>query len=542
MSFVQNILTDPTLSPEERQQALDRVASDPGIPDPKHSTSPFWLRDPHPELARCQSSTPPEEADVVIIGSGITGASIARTLLQDSSPQCSHTPGYPVVIMLEARDLCSGATGRNGGHILETADEFMDLVDTVGMEAARKIMRFRLAHLDEMLNIADQWGLTEECQARRVQFLSVFFDEKPWLDALERFSCFKGAMPAESREWVFFEREEIPKVCMPTTLALSHADQSEEFCLPHARGIVAGPAGAMWPYKFVSGLLSRLHEEFASDFYLETNTPVTSIHSSGSRYSVETPRGTIRTRHVVHCTNAHVGHLVPGLRGRVYPVRGQMSAQTPGDKLQCHATRHSWLFNYERGFDYLTQLPCGNSSNGQMMFGGAFAQSEGRGIADLGVATDSRLSMYIDIHLSGALGAIFGRENWGSVSGPSVQAMWTGNMGFSADGFPWVGMLPSSLTGRECPKTESNQSRGNQQPGAEWVSAAFSGEGMVQAWLCGKALGTMLLSRDGRLAESQSADLSWLPEQMLATEERVRNSESVLPRMIHDLEKRMSNL
>lgn len=166
------------------------------------------------------------------------------------------------------------------------------------------------------------------------------------------------------------------------------------------------------------------------------------------------------------------------------------------------------------------------------MLGGGLAQSEGRGIADLGVATDSSLSVYIDIHLSGALSAVFGRENWGPVSGQSVQSMWTGNMAFSSDGFPWVGKLPSSVTGRGS-DTEGAS-------GAEWVSAAFCGEGMVHAWLCGKALGIMLLSKEGRLAPSQSADLSWVPELMLVSEERVRKA--ALPRMVDDLTKEMSRL
>ena len=298
----------------------------------------------------------------------------------------------------------------------------------------------------------------------------------------------------------------------------------------------------MWPYKFVTGVLSRLREQFPSDFCIETNTPVTKIEVSGPKYTVETPRGTILARHVIHCTNAHIGHLVPGLRGRIYPVRGQMSAQTPGEKFPSQGTQHSWVFNYERGFDYLTQLPDTQGTNCQMMLGGAFAQSEGRGIADLGVPTDSSLSVYMDIHLSGALSAIFGHENWGNVPGPSVQAMWSGNMGFSSDGFPWVGMLPSSLTGRDRPDSANKSANPPEtdRPGAEWVSAAFSGEGMVQAWLCGKALGVMLLCQDGKLNPSRSSDISWLPEQMVVTEERIRTS---LPsQMAEELAKRTSNL
>ena len=85
---------------------------------------------------------------------------------------------------------------------------------------------------------------------------------------------------------------------------------------------------------------------------------------------------------------------------RVYPVRGQMSAQSPGDQFPSQGSQRSWIFNYERGFDYLTQLP-----SGAMMFGSGLAQSEGAGLAELAVSRDSGQSLYIDIHLSGALRA-----------------------------------------------------------------------------------------------------------------------------------------
>ena len=46
-----------------------------------------------------------EEADVVIIGSGITGTSVAYNALSRESALN--------VVMLEAREVCSGATGRS---------------------------------------------------------------------------------------------------------------------------------------------------------------------------------------------------------------------------------------------------------------------------------------------------------------------------------------------------------------------------------------------------------------------------------------------
>lgn len=204
------LFADPTISFAEKQQAITRIFSDPGIPHTK-PTSPFWLRQPHPQLSGCQSDTFPTEADVVIIGSGITGASIARTLLQDRISQDGNQE-HPSVVMVEARDICSGATGRNGGHILETGEAFAGMADSIGVEAAKKILKFRLSHLNEMLNIADQWGLTDECQARRVQFLGVYFDENPWKEGLKRFSRFKDAMPVESSAWAAYGGDEIPEV------------------------------------------------------------------------------------------------------------------------------------------------------------------------------------------------------------------------------------------------------------------------------------------------------------------------------------------
>ena len=202
-----------------------------------------------------------------------------------------------------------------------------------------------------------------------------------------------------------------------------------------------------------------------------------------------------------------------------------MSAQTPGSRFPDYSRKHSWLFAYERGFDYLTQLPrqvAAESgkviSDNEMMLGGGYAQGRGCGIADLGIASDAELSLYCDIHLSGALSAVFSRDNWGPAPpspDPAVKMMWTGNMGFSADGLPWVGRVGPSVTGRDKSTTE-------------WISAAFSGEGMVQAWLCGKALGRMILAHDEVIGpEVLASDREWFPEQMLVTEERVRKA--VLP-------------
>ena len=80
-----------------------RVNLSPGLPvnDP---TLPYWTVPPI-DLPAHNNAALPTHVDVLIIGSGITGVSCARTLLKKGPPGLR-------VLVLEAREVCSGATGR----------------------------------------------------------------------------------------------------------------------------------------------------------------------------------------------------------------------------------------------------------------------------------------------------------------------------------------------------------------------------------------------------------------------------------------------
>ena len=80
-----------------------RVNLSPGLPA-KEPTLPFWTVPPANLPTRINSALP-THVDVLVIGSGITGVSCVRTLLKKG-------PSGLRVLVLEARDVCSGATGR----------------------------------------------------------------------------------------------------------------------------------------------------------------------------------------------------------------------------------------------------------------------------------------------------------------------------------------------------------------------------------------------------------------------------------------------
>ena len=84
---------------------------DPGLPLPNPTTS-SWQIPPDPlQNYRSTCELPTDLLDVVIIGSGFSGTSVAWHLLRGDD---DTSPRQLKVLMLEARQVCSGATGRNG--------------------------------------------------------------------------------------------------------------------------------------------------------------------------------------------------------------------------------------------------------------------------------------------------------------------------------------------------------------------------------------------------------------------------------------------
>lgn len=68
-------------------------------------TNSYWHKEPSKTLLGHRTTTElPRSADVVIVGSGITGA-FAAHFLKEKQPDLN-------VVMLEAREACWGATGR----------------------------------------------------------------------------------------------------------------------------------------------------------------------------------------------------------------------------------------------------------------------------------------------------------------------------------------------------------------------------------------------------------------------------------------------
>ncbi|KIW10971.1 hypothetical protein PV08_10270 [Exophiala spinifera] len=481
-----------SIDPSIWQTLAARLVRDPGTPVDNPTTS-FW-QEPLLPIAQHASSSLPKDAEVVIIGSGIAGISTALHLLR-RDPRLS-------IVMLEARTAISGATGRNGGHIkaVPWADYFA-LKETYGKESAMKITKFRLAHLEAM--VAEAEALGEEGKVglvRRVDGVCAIYDKDFWTQAKLRLGVFLDDFPEEKGRWNIHEDEKELK-------ALELAD---------AHGCIVGPAGAAWPYRFLGVVLSRLLQ--SGQLSLETHTVAKDIRRTSSPthpYEVHTTRGTVVTKHVIHCTNGHAAHLLPALKGKLYPLRGQMTVQAVPPGFPRAGMQRSYSPMWAKGFDYITQSA---GEDGSLYLGGGLLQDGLDNDEDLGNPDDSRLSAGCLRHLEAVPGRAFVHGK-----GSTIEKKWTGIMGFTGDGLPLVDRVHQYLSGREeC----------DPAAGGEWLAAGWDGYGMVHCWLTGKALAAMVTDHEDEVLE-------WFPRAEFAcTQDRLArmSPESALRHLLGHLD------
>ncbi|EGR44571.1 uncharacterized protein TRIREDRAFT_70092 [Trichoderma reesei QM6a] len=489
---------------------LERVHAGPFLPVEKPTES-FWMRDPpFPEMGDVDEEEE-EEVDVVVVGSGITGVSAVKTIFELSSSSLTKPEGQgnddqrgiPKIMVLEARQLCSGATARNGGHIkCAPHEEFARLRRMLGDdERARKVVRLQMRHLSALKEVGERmpWG-----EVREVETVDLFLDGDGFERARGNVDELRGWMPeVDVRVW---EGEE---------------EMREKFGVNrHVVGAISYQAGALWPYRLVTSLWHDLKTKYPS-LTISTHTPVSSITPNASPthpYTIHSPRGKIRTRHVLHATNAYTGHLVPALRGCLTGVLGHMTAQKPGKDFSpvCHGGR-SWSVMYGTGFDYVTQRPDGEDGQpGELMLGGGLFRSKEDGLDQVGVWDDGRVDAFPLMHLRGSMAAIF-EPRWGAEG--KLEGAWSGIMGFTGDMLPFVGGLPVGVgNGRRMRENVGGVGDGF----GEWIAAGFSGEGMVWAWLSGVAVGIMMMGReDDELVEGEGRPGGRLGEWFPVEEVRV---------------------
>ncbi|GDX80331.1 FAD-dependent oxidoreductase [Deltaproteobacteria bacterium] len=352
---------------------------------PYNATSPYWLDGAAPLAPELEGSV---TADVVVVGAGVCGASVAWALAQAGVQ----------VAWVEARGVSEGASGRNAGFVLQgTCERYSRAVGLMGRERARAVHQASRDNHLAMATVIEELGL--ECGYMRRGSLQLAGSEQEEGELLESAAMLReDGFSAEVRAGE----------------GLDELYQQAGFRV----GVHIADDGELDPARFVRGVaqaaVGRGVRLFERSPVLEIAAP-----SPGEAY-VRTARGEVRAQLVLVCTNAYAGEIIPWYADKVDPVRGQMLATAPAPPM------FSSPVYADHGYDYWRQ-----DEAGRVVLGGW---------RNLDVAGEKGTAEVLHAGIQERMGAFL--ERFPGMRGVPITHRWSGTMGFSRDGLPIVGAVP----------------------------------------------------------------------------------------------------
>jgi glycine/D-amino acid oxidase-like deaminating enzyme len=278
--------------------------------------TPYWLTGKQP-LADYQSSPDlPDEADVVIVGAGLTGASTAYHLAE-----AARAKGLKVVV-LDGGNPANQASGRNGGNFELLPENFLGVYQ--GLEQERyKYLKAVYPQVDDATLRTEATrqakavlGFTSRNKQRFVEIiesekLEVDFSPKGWLRIAE----------TATEEQGIADEVALGRSLGLDMKLLSKAEIKARTGIDAPFGGRLTTDGNYHPFKYVTALLQKA---IGRGVKLYTGTPVETITSDGGDgHLVKTARGTIKARNVVMATNAFTREVLPELSG-IEPYQSQI--------------------------------------------------------------------------------------------------------------------------------------------------------------------------------------------------------------------------
>ena len=278
-----------------------------------------------PDFPSLQSSL---DADVTIIGGGLTGVSAALELAEQ---------GYSVVV-LEAEQPGWGASGRSGGQIIAGAGENgAALQQQLGPELAKQVFDTSVEGMRWMRQRILKHQIQCDFQTGQME----------------------AAIRPSHMAHLQHSAEQLDRFGYPVQLLDADATASKTGSTAFAGSLFDPNGGHLHPLNYTLGLTRAAQQAGAQIF---GHSRVTAIQY-GSTVKVTTAAGEVRSRWLVIAANAYLDKLVPELCKQAMPVGSYICSTEPvPDSVlpaNCAVFDTRNLFNYFR-----------KDSDGRLVWGG----------------------------------------------------------------------------------------------------------------------------------------------------------------------------
>ncbi|MEW9678224.1 NAD(P)/FAD-dependent oxidoreductase [Pseudomonas sp. TE50-2] len=327
------------------------------------------------------------QADVCVVGGGLTGVNAALELAERGLS----------VILLEARRIGWGASGRNGGQLIRgIGHDVSGFARHVGQDGVRYLKQ---AGIDSVALVAGriaQYGI--DCDLR-------------WG------FCELANTPAQ---FAAFEDEQrdLAELGYPHETRLVSPERMHEIVASdlYAGGLVDMGSGHLHPLDLVQGEARAAHGLGVRIF---EQSPVLRIEH-GSTVTLHTARGKVRAQSLVLGCNAHLDELEPRLNGKVLPAGSYVVATEPLPEglARTLIPQNMALCDQKVGLDYYRL-----TADNRLLFGGACHYS-GRAPKDIGAYMRPKVLKVFP-----------------QLAEVRLDYQWGGMIGITANRFPQVGRL-----------------------------------------------------------------------------------------------------
>lgn len=260
------------------------------LPNPGHTSS--W----YAASANDKSVRPTLEgemhADICVIGAGFTGMSAALELAEK---------GFSVIV-LEGTRIGFGASGRNGGQIVNGYSRDLETIaDRYDHDKAVKLGEMSLEGGQIIRDRVAKYGI--DCDLVNGGFFAAFTSKQI------------KEMEANKRNWEKHGHSGLEMVSKTEVGKYVKSDRYEG-------GMIDRLGGHIHPLNYVLGEASALEKLGGRIF---ENSRVIAVEQ-GVNPTVRTAHGKVSAKYVLVCGNAYLGKLLPQIGDRMMPVSSQVMA------------------------------------------------------------------------------------------------------------------------------------------------------------------------------------------------------------------------